>query len=255
MINFVGIASSSSVYPVSLGVGCLHSKYGGGYRRAAAGGYGGGAGSLTANRRHLLATVGEVTSCTVVGHFGMERTRMERMKMRNAVVCAGKRKVVTYSNTFQQLRKPAILSATELDNGVEKENNQKKKILFHGMHHVGLLCENLERSMEFYMGVLGLEINQDRPDDKLPYRGAWLWIGPEMIHLMELPNPDPLEGRPEHGGRDRHFCVGVEDIGPLEERLKQAGVSYTRSKSGRAAIFFRDPDMNCLECVELESWR
>ena len=22
-------------------------------------------------------------------------------------------------------------------------------------------------------------------------------IGPEMVHLMELPNPDPMEGRPE----------------------------------------------------------
>jgi hypothetical protein len=39
----------------------------------------------------------------------------------------------------------------------------------------------------------GLDTNPDRPDDKLPYRGAWLWIGPEMIHLMELPNPDPTE--------------------------------------------------------------
>jgi hypothetical protein len=39
----------------------------------------------------------------------------------------------------------------------------------------------------------GLEINPDRPNDKLPYRGAWLWIGPEMIHLMELPNPDPTD--------------------------------------------------------------
>ena len=39
--------------------------------------------------------------------------------------------------------------------------------------------------------------NPDRPHHKLPYRGAWLWIGPEMIHLMELPNPDPMDGRPE----------------------------------------------------------
>lgn len=39
----------------------------------------------------------------------------------------------------------------------------------------------------------GLETNPDRPNDKLPYRGAWLWIGPEMIHLMELPNPDPTD--------------------------------------------------------------
>lgn len=129
------------------------------------------------------------------------------------------------------------------------------RILFHGVHHVALLCEDLERSLGFYCDVLGLEINPDRPHDKLPYRGAWLWIGPEMIHLMELPNPDPLEGRPVHGGRDRHFCVGVESIEPLESRLKEANVEFTRSMSGRPAIFFRDPDMNCLECVQLENWR
>lgn len=26
------------------------------------------------------------------------------------------------------------------------------------MHHVALLCENLERSLDFYCGVLGLEV-------------------------------------------------------------------------------------------------
>ena len=49
------------------------------------------------------------------------------------------------------------------------------------MHHVALICANLEASLDFYCGVLGLEVNPDRPHDKLPYRGAWLWIGPEMI--------------------------------------------------------------------------
>ena len=62
-------------------------------------------------------------------------------------------------------------------------------------------------------------------------------------------------GRPEHGGRDRHFCVGVKDLGGLQERLDAAGVVYTMSKSGRKAMFFRDPDMNCLEFVEMEAWR
>lgn len=33
-------------------------------------------------------------------------------------------------------------------------------------------------------GPAHTQINPDRPHDKLPYRGAWLWIGPEMIHLM-----------------------------------------------------------------------
>ena len=33
----------------------------------------------------------------------------------------------------------------------------------------------------------------------------------EMIHLMQLPNPDTLDmdKRPQHGGRDRHFCIGA----------------------------------------------
>jgi glyoxylase I family protein len=102
-----------------------------------------------------------------------------------------------------------------------------------------------------------MEINPDRPDHKLPYRGAWLWIGPEMIHLMELPNPDPADSdkRPEHGGRDRHFCVGMASLDALAEKLDKAGITYTRSMSGRPAIFFRDPDANCLECVELAPWR
>ncbi|GAB4820282.1 hypothetical protein N2152v2_007328 [Parachlorella kessleri] len=144
---------------------------------------------------------------------------------------------------------------------VGKGEVDRGSIQFHGVHHVGLLCESLERSLDFYCGLLGLEVvmrlvvNPDRPDDKLPYRGAWLWIGPEMIHLMELPNPDPQEGRPEHGGRDRHFCLGVESIAPLEVRLKEAGIPYTRSMSGRPALFFRDPDMNCLEVVESAPWR
>ena len=33
----------------------------------------------------------------------------------------------------------------------------------------------------------------------------------EMIHLMQLPDPDTRdpELRPQHGGRDRHFCIGA----------------------------------------------
>lgn len=126
---------------------------------------------------------------------------------------------------------------------------------FQGVHHVALLVKDLERSMAFYTGTLGLTVNPDRPHHKLPYRGAWLWLGPEMIHLMELPDPDPKEGRPTHGGRDRHFCIGVRELEPLAQKLEAAKVPFTRSMSGRPALFFRDPDMNCLECAELESWR
>lgn len=133
----------------------------------------------------------------------------------------------------------------------EKELNNKTDYGVVGVHHVGLLCENLERSLEFYQNILGLEINEARPHDKLPYRGAWLWVGSEMIHLMELPNPDPLTGRPEHGGRDRHACIAIRDVSVLKEILDKAGIAYTMSKSGRPAIFTRDPDTNALEFTQV----
>lgn len=141
--------------------------------------------------------------------------------------------------------------------GLKEAKGSTGRVVYNGLHHVGLLVENLERSLEFYVGTLGLELNGARPDNKLPYRGAWLWIGSEMIHLMELPNPDTLdmEKRPQHGGRDRHFCIGVQSIDPLVERLEQAGVPYTKSMSGRPAIFFRDPDMNVLEVGVMGVWR
>ncbi|XP_065848431.1 glyoxylase I 4 [Euphorbia lathyris] len=140
-------------------------------------------------------------------------------------------------------------------NIVQKDLNDSIEKIDYGVvsvHHVGVLCENLERSMEFYQGILGLEINEARPDDKLPYRGAWLWVGSEMIHLMELPNPDPLTGRAAHGGRDRHTCIAIRDVSKLKLILDKAGIPYTLSRSGRPAIFTRDPDANALEFTQVD---
>ena len=128
---------------------------------------------------------------------------------------------------------------------------------FQGVHHVAVIVESLAESLAFYRDFLGLPVNPDRPADKLPYDGAWLMIGPEMVHLMELPNPDPRDPvrRPAHGGKDRHFCVGVKNLQPLVDALEGRGVPYTASRSGRPAIFFRDPDANTLEVVEGLEWR
>ncbi|KAF4357121.1 glyoxylase I 4 [Cannabis sativa] len=139
---------------------------------------------------------------------------------------------------------------------IEKQSVQVNDSNDYGVvsvHHVGVLCENLERSLDFYQNILGLEINEARPHDKLPYRGAWLWIGSEMIHLMELPNPDPLTGRPEHGGRDRHTCIAIRDVSKLKAIFDKAGIPYTLSKSGRPAIFARDPDANALEFTQVDN--
>ena len=114
--------------------------------------------------------------------------------------------------------------------------------------HVGVLVTDTTRALRFYRDILGLDVDPARPD--LGYPGAWLWVWAQQIHLMDLPNPDPVTGRPAHGGRDRHLALAVADLEALRARLESAGVTYTQSKSGRRALFCRDLDGNALEFVQ-----
>lgn len=118
------------------------------------------------------------------------------------------------------------------------------------LHHAGLIVSELDRAKAFYESVLGLKPYPNRPE--LPYAGAWYDLGGgQQLHLMQLANPDAASVRPEHGGRDRHIALAVRNIAALKSRLDAAGVRYTASASGRAALFCRDPDQNTLEFVEI----
>jgi len=115
--------------------------------------------------------------------------------------------------------------------------------------HASVLVKDTRRALEFYTGVLGLEQDHDRPD--LSYPGAWLNLGEGgQIHLIELPNPDPVTGRPQHGGRDRHTALTVSSLDEVVAELDKAKLTYTLSSSGRRALFCRDYDGNTLELIE-----
>lgn len=116
------------------------------------------------------------------------------------------------------------------------------------IHHVSLVVADTVGSLEFYRDLLGIPLAQGRPD--LGYPGAWLQLGSQQIHLLELPNPDAVKGRPSHAGRDRHLAMTVTDLEALRKSLTAAGVSCTVSRSGRKALFCRDPDGNGVELIE-----
>ncbi|MBC8212012.1 MAG: VOC family protein [Gammaproteobacteria bacterium] len=121
----------------------------------------------------------------------------------------------------------------------------KQTNIFSGIDHHSVIISDVTRSRHFYHDILGLEEDPSRPE--MSFDGAWFKVGNQSIHCMVVNNPDKIEGRPEHGGRDRHVCLTGSNINQLIEALEQYYIDYTRSKSGRQAIFFRDPDGNAIE--------
>jgi glyoxylase I family protein len=116
------------------------------------------------------------------------------------------------------------------------------------LQHASLIVADVSRALHFYVDVLGLEVDHGRP--AMGFNGAWLKVGSQQLHLLELPNPDPVSGRPAHPGRDRHTALLVSGLDGLVERLEAAAIGFTRSRSGRKAVFCRDPDGNAVELIE-----
>jgi glyoxylase I family protein len=121
---------------------------------------------------------------------------------------------------------------------------------FIGLDHHSMISSDINKSKFFFQEVMGLELDPNRPP--LPFDGAWFKIGNagQALHCLCLDNCDPTDNRPEHGGLDRHIAIRITALAPLIARLEHHQVRYTKSKSGRRAIFFRDPDGNAIEVIE-----
>jgi glyoxylase I family protein len=108
--------------------------------------------------------------------------------------------------------------------------------------------KDLEACRKFYAQVIGLT-EKERPD--LGFEGAWFALGAHQeLHLLCLDKPCEAAQLPEHPGRDAHFAIAVESLPLMMTRLNGYKVPFTQSRSGRQAIFTRDPDGNGLELVK-----
>ncbi len=120
-------------------------------------------------------------------------------------------------------------------------------IMYTGLHHASLLISDLDASRTFYEDVLGMQVDGSRPE--MAFAGLWLNLGKQQIHLILLDAISEGTGH-AHPGRDAHTALSVNSIEPVKKALDQAGVTYTMSRSGRRALFCRDPDGNGLEFIE-----
>jgi len=117
------------------------------------------------------------------------------------------------------------------------------------IHHVSILTTNVKRAVKFYSEILDLAPSDKRPE--LGFDGAWFEIGTQQIHLIAEPAETPPQKPGNRCGRDAHIAFQVDNLELLIERLAQAGIEYEKSRSGRAALFCRDPDGNALEFIAM----
>ena len=117
------------------------------------------------------------------------------------------------------------------------------------INHVSLIISDCKISADFYYQVLGLEADKSRPD--LDFPGLWYQLGKQQIHLMLVDNPYLSASIPEYGGRDRHLALNVDNLQVIQSTLEAMNIDYSSSKSGRKALFFKDPDNNVLELKEV----
>src|SRR5437868_5845712 len=137
-----------------------------------------------------------------------------------------------------------------------------------GLHHAGISVRDLDRSIEFYCGLLGMELlAQDafggQAMDRITRltgargRGAMLRAGGQQVELFEFAVPAPKlqdSARPvcDHG--ISHVCIEVNDLPAEYERLKASGVEFhcaPQHFGDMQATYARDPDGNVVELLQI----
>ena len=120
------------------------------------------------------------------------------------------------------------------------------------MLHTMLRVGNLDRSLEFYQGLLGMDLlrRKDYPDGRFTL--AFVGYGDERDHtVLELTHNWDTE-RYELGNAYGHVALGVEDIYATCEALRARGAKIVREpgpmKHGTTEIaFVEDPDGYLIE--------
>jgi catechol 2,3-dioxygenase-like lactoylglutathione lyase family enzyme len=102
------------------------------------------------------------------------------------------------------------------------------------IHHLALRVTDLERSLAFYGGLLGLgELARQRAEGTL--RSVWLAAGDTVLMLETR-----LAGRGPAEGSSHLLAFAVEDLEAWMRRLAEAGVIV--EDRTRDTLYFRDPD-------------
>jgi catechol 2,3-dioxygenase-like lactoylglutathione lyase family enzyme len=132
----------------------------------------------------------------------------------------------------------------------------ERRLRIAGIHHITLLCADVERSLAFYRNLLGMRLVKQtvNEDDR---RARHFFFGDEegrpgtLITCLEYPDLD--EGTVGRGST-HHFALAVEseaELAAWRDYLVSRGISVTDvlDRTLFKSIYLRDPDGHIVEIV------
>lgn len=115
-----------------------------------------------------------------------------------------------------------------------------------GVHHLALICSDVERTIQFYQGVLGfplIELIENRD-----YKGSshlFFDLGHgNLLAFFDFPGLG-LEPGKESFGSVQHIAISVspDSFEQLKGRLEAEGIAYLGPDRGIThSVYFKDPD-------------
>lgn len=110
--------------------------------------------------------------------------------------------------------------------------------MIHDLNHFTVIAEDLDRTLAFYCGLLGLQ-QGPRPD--LGFPGAWLYAGGRAVLHVYSDRPVPAQ----RAGVIDHMAFSARGLQQVKARLDAQGLPYDlrRQKgAGTWQLFCHDPN-------------
>jgi len=140
--------------------------------------------------------------------------------------------------------------------------------MFTRMDHVGISVKDMEKAIEFYRDVIGMEISLDREFDaplaqitgleNARARIIHMRLGESVIELFDYKHPQGRDPRPDHKQADYgliHLGLMVEDFQKTYQDLKAKGVQFlgepVEIRPGVFVAYFRGAEGEVCEMREI----
>jgi len=163
-----------------------------------------------------------------------------------------------------------------------EKSQESLPVFASGMWHASWTVENMERTLPFYVDLLGMEVVHTQIQDNeytrklvgipgaklkavlLKFRETPPGLSGHVIELMEYlaPKGVKIDTKPCNVGA-AHFALITRDVKSMHARLSAAGVEFVSEpvaitagiNEGGCTCYLHDPDGFTLELMQPPAWR